>query len=119
MTKNTRSPELVDQAREMARRTLARSASFQRMPVEEQRSLYLTTVDENYHQLASQSDRFARGMVDDFEDYDPGFDNSVDAFEDLVDSVDFPQLNQPQLQLRYCLASQWPHSAYERCHPCR
>lgn len=91
MTTTTRSPELVDQAREMARRTLARSTSFQRMPVEEQRSLYLTTVDENYNQLARQSDRFARGMVDDFEDYDPGFDNSVDAFEDLVDSVDFPQ----------------------------
>ncbi len=82
--------DIKDKAREMARDTLARSSSFQRLPVSDQQSVYLRTVDDNYNSLAQKNKKMSRGMIDSFEDYDPGFDNSVDAFEDLVDSVDFP-----------------------------
>ncbi len=79
-----------DLAREQARDTLSRSASFKAMPLTEQRQVYLDVVQENVASL-SEPHPVARALVEDFEDYDPGFDNSVDAFEDLVDSVDFPK----------------------------
>lgn len=81
-----------DRAREMARDVLSRSESFVGMPIDEQRSLYQSLVDENVRALTSGAERAqSRGMLADFEEYDPGFENSVDAFEDLVDSVDFPK----------------------------
>lgn len=86
---------LRDRAREQARRTLAQSASFREMSVDEQRRLYTDVVQENLDALrrAGQGDRppVSRGLVEGFEEYDPGFQGSVDAFEDLVDSVDFPK----------------------------
>ena len=86
-----RSEEQVkEQARAMAREVLSRSASFQASPAEEQLSIYKALVNENIEKL-STTDGLARGMIADFEDYDPGFEESVDAFEDLVDSVDFPK----------------------------
>lgn len=89
--------QLRDEARAIARDTLARSAAFTSMPVDEQRQVYLDVVNENIDRLSSQNGTadnapmVARGLVEDFEDFDPGFENSVDAFEDLVDSVDFPK----------------------------
>lgn len=91
MTIETRDKQLLDQAREMSRGILSRSVAFNSAPLAAQKSMYLDSVKENYDKLLSQSQNFARGMVEDFEDYNPGFENSVDAFEDLVDSVDFPQ----------------------------
>lgn len=83
-----------EQAREQARRTLAQSASFHSLPMSEQRQLYLDVVQENIDRLQGDGRRrpdVARAFVEGFEDYDPGFEGSVDAFEDLVDSVDFPK----------------------------
>lgn len=84
------------EARAKARETLARSASFTRLPVDQQRQLYLDVVEENIAALSRSNGTapavpVARGLIDSFEGYDPGFENSVDAFEDLVDSVDFPK----------------------------
>jgi hypothetical protein len=85
-----------DQARDQARQTLAQSASFHALPVAEQRQLYLDVVQENIDRLEGDGQArrrvpVARGFVESFDDYDPGFEGSVDAFEDLVDSVDFPK----------------------------
>ena len=84
------------QARAMARETLGRSASFPGLPAAEQRQLYVDVVNENIEKLSRANggssralSGVARQFVEDFEDFDPGFDASVDAFEDLIDSVDF------------------------------
>lgn len=98
-TTNRTDAAIRDQARAIARETLARSASFPGLPVAEQRQLYVDVVNENIDRLSRAKGNgaahpvpgVARQFVEDFEDFDPGFDNSVDAFEDLVDSVDFPK----------------------------
>jgi hypothetical protein len=87
--------DIKDQARAMARDVLSRSQSFKAMTLNDQKDTYLALVDEKLKELAPSRpqglSRPSRAMIADFEDYDPGFDESVDAFEDLVDSVDFPQ----------------------------
>ncbi len=90
MPDHYRYPEIQQRAREAARQQLARSAMFRAMTLDEQQDVYHTVVDDNYNQIARQQG-LSTAMVDDFEDFDPGFDNSVDSFEDLVDSVDFPK----------------------------
>ncbi|MCC6411170.1 MAG: hypothetical protein IT270_05905 [Saprospiraceae bacterium] len=90
--------QIKEQARTLAKEVLSLSESFLSMPMEEQRSIYNNLVDENLKKLAVQNG-FAVPMATQkgpgaemgFKDYDPGFDASVDAFEDLVDSVDFPK----------------------------
>lgn len=89
---------LKDQARTMAKEVLSLSESFLSMPMEEQRSIYNDLVNENIKKLAVQSGysmpmaaQKGPGADMGFKDFDPGFDASVDAFEDLVDSVDFPK----------------------------
>lgn len=96
MTSNIQ-PHYKEQARQMARDVLSRSASFKMIPLEEQRSIYNNLVNENIQKLGVQHG-FIKPMANQgpgagmgFGDYDPGFDSSVDAFEDLVDSVDFPK----------------------------
>jgi hypothetical protein len=88
MTDSTLGPDIQQQAREAARDQLARSAMFRAMTVDEQRDVYHSIVDENYQRLARQQG-LATAMVEDFKDYNPGFEESVDSFEDLVKSVDF------------------------------
>ncbi|MBS0125000.1 hypothetical protein [Thetidibacter halocola] len=82
-------PEIQQQAREAARQQLARSAMFRAMTLDEQQDVYHTVVDDNYRKLARQQG-LSTAMVEGFKDYNPGFEESVDSFEDLVDSVDFP-----------------------------
>lgn len=91
MTQYTRVPEIQAQARQAARAQLAQSAMFRGMSIDEQRDVYHSVVDDNYRQIARQQGLASQMGIGDFEDYDPGFESSVDAFEDLVDSVDFPQ----------------------------
>lgn len=96
MTTKTADIAVRDRAREMARDVLSRSSSFGAMPLEEKRQVYLDLVEENIGSLSrgqsgAPPGRLARGMLEDFEGYDPGLEGSVDAFEDLVDSVDFPK----------------------------
>lgn len=82
-------PEIHQQAREAAREQLARSAMFRAMSLGEQQDVYHNVVDDNYRRIAKQQG-LSSAMVEGFKDYNPGFDESVNAFEDLVDSVDFP-----------------------------
>ena len=82
-------------AREKARQQLSVSKSFKAMPVADQQAIYTDIVKNELNKLAKQqtvSRSFAGpGAGMGFGDYDPGFQNSINNFEDLVDSVDFPK----------------------------
>jgi hypothetical protein len=90
---------VMELARAKARKTLALSPSFQTMPLSEQRSLYLDLVKEEMNNIvrqqglagamASKKDK-ASDLIDD-KRHEKDFQDGVDAFEDLVDSVDFPK----------------------------
>ncbi len=82
-----------DQMREMARaqtrEVLAQSQSFQALPVPEQRIVYQQMVDDHINKLARP---FATdsGKQMGYKGYDPGFQGDTRAFNEMVDSVDFP-----------------------------
>ncbi|MFN9630176.1 MAG: hypothetical protein ACK59A_08105 [Cyanobacteriota bacterium] len=67
------------------------------MTVDEQRDVYHSIVDENYQRLARQQG-LATAMVEDFNGYNPGFEESVNSFEDLVASVDFASFSSDLLK---------------------
>lgn len=90
-------------ARTRAREILSNSASFRHLPMEEQKQMYKDLVQEQTQQLLGEESmptelarRRRRGpqkasdLIDDSR-HEKGFEEGVDAFEDLVDSVDFPQ----------------------------
>jgi hypothetical protein len=89
----------LELAREKARKQLSSSKSFAAMPLAEQQSIYADIVRAEFNKLnkiekqQSVAKAFADGPGSEmgFGGYDPGFQNSVDNFEDLVDSVDFPK----------------------------
>lgn len=78
-----------DLARAKTREVLAQSQSFQTLPVPEQRIVYQQMVDDHYNQysgvMATDS-----GKQMGYKGYDPGFSGDTVAFNELVDSVDFP-----------------------------
>ena len=96
-------------ARSRARQILSQNASFKQMPVAQQRAMYQQVVNEQMEQIhdaeekgqlsgelarrrSSQSlagPRKASDLLDDAR-HERGFDEGVEAFEDLVNSVDFP-----------------------------
>jgi len=103
-TTTTVIPDVKLQARQMAKSTLMSLDVFKNMDLEEQRSIYTNLVDENINKLnnkygiaKSMGNGVSRSMAKGpgegmgFGGYDPGFEGSVNAFEDLVDSVDFPK----------------------------
>lgn len=89
-------PDVKVEARQMARNVLVNSDVFKGMPLDEQRSIYMNLVDEYVDKLNNKygvskamADGPGAGMG--FGGYDPGFSGSVDNFEDLVQSVNFPK----------------------------
>lgn len=88
--------ELKKLARAEAQETLSKSSAFLKMTPSEQLDIYKHMVDNNLSNLAGQSG-LTTAMADGpgtkmgFGGYDPGFQGSIDNFEDLVDSVDFPK----------------------------
>jgi hypothetical protein len=82
----------------MARQVLSNSAAYQAMPLEEQKSIYLSMVQENIDNARKQygMEPVAQSMATDsgeemgYEGYDPAFGGDTAAFNELVDSVDFP-----------------------------
>lgn len=84
------------EARSNAMQILAYSAPFQNMPYADQERVYSLTVDQELAKL-----RGAQGLTTPFatdsgeqmgfKGYRPGFEGSTQAFNELVDSVDFPQ----------------------------
>ncbi len=87
--------QIKEYARAQARDVLSTSDVFLRMPVEEQKSIYLSLVDdymdkERRKHGISQSMATDSGKVMGYKGYDPGFGGDTAAFNELVDSVDFP-----------------------------
>jgi hypothetical protein len=83
-------------ARAQARDILGKSAVFQAMPVPEQKSVYLSLVQEL---IDKQRDKYglSKSMATDsgadmgYKGYDPAFKADTQSFKELVDSVDFPK----------------------------
>lgn len=90
---------LRDIARAQTKVVLAESQAFMAMPMSEQQIVYQDMVNDHLaREMTRQgyvphyASQFATDSGKDmgFKGYNPGFEGSVDAFEDLVDSVDFP-----------------------------
>ncbi len=90
--------DTVAQARSIAQSWLSESPAFLRLPFVEQQSVYLDTVDREVDRLRARQGLppLSGAMATDsgkemgFKGYDPGFQGSTAAFNELVDSVDFP-----------------------------
>ena len=91
--------QIKEYARAAARDILSGSQAFQAMPVSEQKSIYLSLVED---EMAKQREKLglpklASAMATDsgkemgYKGYDPGFQGDTRAFKELVDSVDFPK----------------------------
>lgn len=88
--------EIRGLAREKTRAVLLGNGAFLSLPMSEQKEIYSNLLEENMLDLAkkyglAKSMGEGPGSEMGFKDYNAGFDSSVDAFEDLVDSVDFPK----------------------------
>jgi hypothetical protein len=86
-------------ARAKARDVLSRSASYQAMPLDEQRGIYLSLVQEEIdrERVRHGIDRVEKAMATDsgkdmgYAGYKAGFADDTRSFKELVDSVDFPK----------------------------
>jgi hypothetical protein len=97
--------EIVAQARANAFDILSSSGPFHNLPYSDQQSIYLDTVDSEFHKIRrrrglpvrsrlptlSRATETDTGAQMGYKGYDPGFQGDTTAFKDLVDSVDFPQ----------------------------
>ena len=88
--------QIKDEARARARAVLSGMKSFEMMPIADQKSIYLSLVQE-YVDKARARHGLSRPMATDsgkemgYKGYDPGFQGDTQAFNELVDSVDFPK----------------------------
>jgi len=90
--------QIRDESRSKAQSMLRDSAPYQTMSVADQRSIYLSLVQEL---MEKHPQAAAAGLVRPFatdsgkemgyKGYDPGFSGDTAAFNELVDSVDFPK----------------------------
>src|ERR1044072_1300637 len=88
--------QIKEHARATAREVLNRSKAFQAMPLEDQKSIYLSLVesemDKHREKLGiSKSMATDSGEQMGYKGYDPGFQGDTRSFKELVDSVDFPK----------------------------
>jgi hypothetical protein len=89
--------QIKEYARSQAREVLAGSEVFKSMPLDEQQSIYRALVEENIakqnsrHGIVSRSFATDSGKEMGYKGYDPGFGGDTAAFNELVDSVDFPK----------------------------
>lgn len=97
--------QYAQMAREQAKAILTRSSSFSHMPKDEQREIYKNVVHEQLSMLMGLPQSNGRELSTEFkakevqkasdllndQRHERGFKEGVDSFEDLVDSVDFPQ----------------------------
>jgi hypothetical protein len=88
---------ILNMARSEARSLLSSTPAFQGLPVKDQKTIYQELVKDKYDSLAKQHgfavEMGTKGASSNIDDkrHEKGFGGTVDAFEDLVDSVDFPQ----------------------------
>jgi len=88
--------QITEKARSKARDVLGGSAAFQNMTLSDQKSVYLSLVQE-YIDSEKEKLGVSKSMATDsgkqmgYKGYDPGFGGDTAAFNELVDSVDFPK----------------------------
>src|SRR5688572_4319586 len=88
--------QFKDVARAQAIDVLRGSPVYQSMPLDDQKSIYLSLVQEYIDKEAGKYG-IARSMATDsggemgYKGYDPAFQGDTKAFKELVDSVDFPK----------------------------
>jgi hypothetical protein len=100
-------------AKEKARLILSQSVSFEHLPFDQQKKIYQDVLEEQMGLMMGNGQKLSKGMAPgiisnlvgaggggfvkkssdllDDKRHEKGFTEGVDAFEDLVDSVDFPQ----------------------------
>lgn len=92
--------EILGQARSIAQSWLATSSAFANLPFAEQQQVYFDTVRreaDNLLRKRGEPPQYSLAKATDsgkqmgFKGYDPGFQGSTQSFNELVDSVDFPQ----------------------------
>lgn len=88
--------QIKDLARSSAREVLGSSTVFQSMSIDDQKSIYLSLVQE-YIDKERDKLGLSKSMATDsgkdmgYKGYDPGFQADTASFKELVDSVDFPK----------------------------
>jgi len=88
--------QIKDQARAVARDILSESTVFQSMSLDDQKSIYLSLVEDEMDKQR-ESLGLSKSMATDsgkdmgYKGYDPGFQGDTRSFKELVDSVDFPK----------------------------
>jgi len=96
MTMVDADPRPKERARSRARSILGESRVFHDMPVHEQQSIYLSLVQELIGEEMGKLG-LSKPMATDsgkemgYKGYDPGFQGDTKAFNELVESVDFPK----------------------------
>src|SRR5260370_10192458 len=94
--------KIKDRARAKACAILGGSGPYQLMPLNDQKEIYFSLVQDEIDKLKQvdklkQNGKLARSMATDsgsdmgYQGYDPSFGKETKAFKELVDSVDFPQ----------------------------
>jgi hypothetical protein len=88
-------------AKDQTRNILSHSASFRHMPFQDQKKIYENVLNEQMSLMLGNGQGVARQMAGGFVNkssdllddkrHERGFEEGVESFEDLVDSVDFPQ----------------------------
>lgn len=92
----------LQDGRAYARQVLSNSESFPRLPFDDQRKVYTALVQEYVDKRSNGTSShgagdYARPMATDsgkdmgYKGYDPGFQGDTQAFNELVESVDFPK----------------------------
>ncbi len=94
---------IKEKARESVRNMLMKDPAFAELPIEKQKEVYLQAINNEIKNLTNAqsvlstemkrrggSVKKASDLIDD-KRHEKDFSEGVDAFEDLVDSVDFPQ----------------------------
>lgn len=101
MTMQSTNVNIREAAKEQAKTILTQSLSFRHMPFEDQKKIYQDVMNEQMAlMMGNGNSQLAKGMAGGFvqkssdllddKRHEKGFEEGVDSFEDLVDSVDFP-----------------------------
>ncbi|WP_236613254.1 MULTISPECIES: hypothetical protein [Rhodonellum] len=102
MMRSTNFTDMKEAAKERTRNILASSSTFPHMPYVDQKKIYQDVMNEQMaimmgngnNELASQMNKNTVKKSSDLlndKRHERGFEGGVDAFEDLIDSVDFPK----------------------------
>lgn len=88
--------EMKQRAREHAKDVLTPLAAFHSMPIEDQKNIYLSLVQESIKNQMEKNGLASQMATDSgsemgYKGYDPAFQGDTKAFNELVQSVDFPK----------------------------